>query len=86
VRIDCAHVCRTRSARASASLEPSLAYSPLRYQEFSVSLRCRFPMATLLNLDAIESIAAVMRESYLSHVFIFVLLAFLLKYVVASWR
>lgn len=42
-------------------------------------------MATVLNLDAIQSVAAMMRESYLSHVFVFLLVALLLKYVVASW-
>lgn len=42
-------------------------------------------MATLLNLDAIQSLAGIMRESYLSHVLVILMIVVMLKYVVASW-
>ncbi|GLE00248.1 hypothetical protein PINS_up008975 [Pythium insidiosum] len=42
-------------------------------------------MVTVLNLETIQSAAVIMRESYMAHVLVFLLVLTLLKYVVASW-
>ena len=53
-----------------------------------LGLRARrpFSMSTVLDLKTLQTMAQVLRETYLSHMFLLVLLVVMLKYVVASWR
>lgn len=77
--------CKSRVTLASFSLLPPLPSHPLHVAA-SITGRVRKVMATVLNLDFMQTMARMVRESFVSQALLCVLVLGFLKVVVASWR